>query len=95
VREPVSLVLELLHLAHEVVRALGEAAEQLDETLGDGDDVLGRPVVEVEEFALLRDQAQTCLGRRLSITTARRVNPVLVRIVSASDRVATVIGDGA
>ena len=62
--------LEVLHRAHEVVRALGKAVEQLHETVGDGDDVRRRLVVELEELALLGDQLQASHGTRLSIRAA-------------------------
>ena len=57
VGEPVALVLELLDVAHVVVRAARELVEQLDQRLRDRDGVRGGAVVEVEELALLRDEA--------------------------------------
>src|SRR5581483_10559184 len=67
VREPVALVFEVLYPAGEVGSPFWKAIEQLDKSLGNRDDILGRPVVEVEELTLLRYQRQAqgdgCLSR--------------------------------
>ena len=95
-RQPVALVLELLDLAFQVVRAVREPVEQLDESLGDRDDVRGRLVVEVEELALLRGRASGAPRQAVVYHVSACGNDgSLVPIVSASDRAATVTGDGA
>jgi hypothetical protein len=63
-------MLQLLHPAPQVNGSFREPVEQLYESFGDRDDILGRLVVEAEELPLLRGQRQTAHGTRLSITSA-------------------------
>ena len=62
VRDPVALVLELLDLPRMGVGAAGKSLEQLDQSLRDRHGVRGGAVVELEELALLRDEAEACHG---------------------------------
>ncbi len=70
VGEPVALVLELLHLASDAVAPFGKGLEQVDDRLGDRDGVLRRPVVEVEELAFLRYEADAGHGHQLFTTVS-------------------------
>src|SRR5207244_3295305 len=56
-RQPVSLVLELLDVAHPLVGPVGEVVQETDEALRDLDGVRSGLVEEVEELALLRNEA--------------------------------------
>jgi hypothetical protein len=68
VREAVALVLELLDVARALAGALGEALQQLDQALRDGDDVGGRPVVQVEELPFSGGRGSGVPPAGLSIT---------------------------
>jgi hypothetical protein len=58
-RDPVARVLELLDVAHVVVGSIRELVEQLDQQLRDRDGVRRSAVVELEELAFLRDEADS------------------------------------
>ena len=62
VREPVALVLELLDVAHPLLGALRELVQEVDQPLRDLDGVRRSLVEQVEELALLGDEADACHG---------------------------------
>src|SRR4029077_10690787 len=64
VRDPVAGVLELLDVAHVVVGAARELVEQLEHARRGGTGVRGCAVVEVEELALLRNEADPRHGHQ-------------------------------
>ena len=55
VRQPVAVVLTILHLADQLAPVLGKAIEQLDKQTSRVDGVRGRAVVEAEELLLRRE----------------------------------------
>ena len=60
VRDAVTFVLAILHPLREFLAAVRERVQQFDHLTGDRDRVLGGVVVELEELALLGDEADAC-----------------------------------
>ena len=79
VGEAVAVVLELLDVAHPLVGVLGEVVQEVGELLRDRDRVRGGLVEEVEELALLGDEADS--GHESGVIHGFAVRPRRYRAV--------------